>query len=111
MKLTAEARKARKESQLARLKAKSEMTAEDYSEFYAAQPIQVAKAACNAEINAARREVRRAKSSMDMAIATGQGFEAAEQAVAVAASRLAAAEAVKAARFPKGEQIALTENK
>jgi hypothetical protein len=102
MNISPEARSARKALQEARLAAKQDSDV-DYTEFYAKQPLQVAKAAANAEISRCRRNAREAKSRLADAIATGTNIEAAENAAATAIAELSVANAVKAQRFPKGQ--------
>ena len=98
------ARKARKQMQEARLTAKAD--GDGYSQFYADQPLQKAKAKANEQIVAARKALRSARETMEVAQATGIAIEAAEAAVAEAAAAVKAAEAAKDARFkPAGTNL------
>ena len=104
--LTSEARAARKDLHLKRLEAKE--GGGDYAEFYANQAIQRAKSAINELIAEGRREARAAREAISLAVATGEGLEAAQSALENATIKLAAAESKKAQRFPKGRAVALT---
>jgi ERCC4-related helicase len=84
MQASAKVRAARKEMQIARLKAKTE-DPENYSEYYANQPLQKVRAAKAEEIKAARRALRDAQEDLAVAEITGEGLRAAQESHAVAA--------------------------
>lgn len=96
--LSEEARAIRKQSQLARLKAKQD-DPDGYPDFYANQPVQKAKAEMNAKITAARQLIRVSREALDIARASGEGIEAAENALDIASAALNALLAQKQARF------------
>ena len=89
-----EVRALRKEHQLARLAVKEKAAKSGdwsgYSAFFANQGIQVAKAAHNSKITAARQLVRGAKNAVVLAKVTGEGIEAAAAAHTTAVITLAA---------------------
>lgn len=104
MKITAEARAVRKKAQLERLERKGE---EDYPEFYAKQPQQVARAELNDKIRQARVLQRQASRDLDLAIASGINIEIAEAAIRDAATARAGLELLKTTRFRPATTAAL----
>lgn len=75
---------AKKESQLARLKAKKDAP-KKYPEFYASQPLQLVRAEENAQFRAKRETLRSANEALAIAEITGEGLEQAQNDQAVAA--------------------------
>ncbi len=73
---------AKKEMQLARLEAKGK---KNYPKFYANQPLQLVRAAKNAEWRSAKRTLQAAKEALEVAEITGEGLSEAQEAFAIAA--------------------------
>jgi len=108
MKISNEARAARKEVQLARLKAKADKKV-DYLDYYAKQPLQVAKAEMNDRIRVGRGLLRQAKKDLEIAQATGINLRVAEIAVRDAVVAINGLEQLKQARFkPRGNVTVVT---
>jgi hypothetical protein len=107
MKISSEARAARKDAQLARLAAKADSDI-DYSEFYAGQPLQLARAEMNERIAAARQAQRQAVKELEIAQATGINLEIAEAAVRSTALSLSGLQTLKRARFKPSTTLALS---
>lgn len=101
MNLSDASRATRKQQQTARLAAK-ESDPDGYPAFYAAQPVQVAKAEANEEIRQAKVAVREAARDLELAKASGVGIQAAEARLVTARAQQLNAEDLKARRFPKG---------
>ena len=103
MNLSSDARKLRKQQQLDRLAAKAEAADSGdyaaYSEFYAGQSLQKAKAELNAKITAARQLLRKVNDELDVARVSGVNIQAAHAAVSTAAATVAALEAEKQTVF------------
>lgn len=119
--LSSEARAERKKGHLARVAAKQKLqkackAAESitdkkkkqeamdvacaaYSDFYIGQPIQKAKAEINEKIRKAQTLRRQGLKDLDMARATGTGFEAAEIAIRDSTIAIRALEELKRVRF------------
>ena len=72
---------AKKEMQLARLAMKGK---KGYPEFYANQPLQKERARKNEEWRAAKQNARDAQEAFSIAEITGDGLEAAREALAIA---------------------------
>lgn len=106
MKISSEARAARKDAQLARLAAKADSDI-DYPEFYAGQPLQLARAEMNERISAARQAQRQAVKELEIAQATGINLEIAEAAVRSTALSLSGLQTLKIARFKPSTTLAL----
>ena len=107
MRISSEARAARKEAQLARIEAKADSDI-DYPEFYADQPLQLARAEMNDRIAAARQAQRQAVKDLEIAQATGVNLEVAEAAVRSAALSLGGLQTLKRARFKPSTTLALS---
>lgn len=93
-------RAARKEAQKARLAKKGD---DDYSEFYAKQPVQVVLAERNAAIKAAKSELKASKDAVELAMVTGDGLDQARAAYANAQQSLSIAMAQKMAIKRSGQ--------
>lgn len=107
MRISSEARAARKDAQLARIAAKEDKDI-DYPEFYADQPLQLARADMNARITAARQAQRQAVKDLEVAQATGVNLEVAEAAVRSVALTLSGLQTLKKARFKPSTTLALS---
>lgn len=107
MRISSEARAARKEAQLARIEAKADSDI-DYPEFYAGQPLQLARAEMNDRIAAARQAQRQAVKDLEIAQATGVNLEVAEAAVRSVALSLGGLQTLKRARFKPSTTLALS---
>lgn len=94
--LSKEARAVRKQAQLERLERKGD---DDYAEFYANQPTQIVRADLNAKITEARQAKRKARKDLDMARASGVGFERAEKAIQSANTAIVVLQELKRSRF------------
>lgn len=105
MRIGSEARAARKEVQLARLKAKEDP--DTYPEFYANQPLQQARAEMNERIAEARRNRRQALVDLEVAQATGVELDEAEAAFSKANAMLAALRTLKKAKFKPTTSMSL----
>lgn len=89
MQASEKVRSARKAQQQKRLDMKAkvssgEITPESYSAYYAQQPLQRVKAAQNEEKRAARQAYKDARENLAVAEITGEGLEAAQEALAQA---------------------------
>jgi hypothetical protein len=107
MRISSEARAARKEAQLARLDEK-ENNLEGYPEFYANQPLQQARAEMNERIAEARRVLRQARKDFEVAQATGIDLEEAEAKFRSAASAITGLQTLKKARFKPTSSLNLS---
>ena len=76
-------RKARKKGQLARLKFKKKAKGNEYAEYFAKLPKQVAKAKVTQRITDAKNELNDAIEALQIAQETGDGLLAAEEAVQI----------------------------
>ncbi len=84
MQASPKVRAARKEMQLKRLDVKAN-DIENYPEFYRNQPLQLVKAAKNAEIKSAQQALSVAIEDLAVAEITGEGLKAAQETRAIAA--------------------------
>jgi hypothetical protein len=107
MRISSEARAARKDAQLARIAAKKKKGI-DYPDFYANQPLQLARAEMNQRITVARQAQRQAVKDLEIAQATGVNLEIAEAAVRNGALTLSGLQTLKKARFKPSTTMALS---
>lgn len=85
-------RAARKKGQLERIKLKKKAKGNEYAEYFAALPKQVAKAKITALITDAKNELTDAIEALQIAEETGEGLLAAEESVQVAVLTIAKGE-------------------